>query len=164
MEETIINAHNKQEYPPMHTAEHILNRTMVRMFGCSRSRNAHIERKKSKADYELAAAPTEAEIREIERRVNEQIDRHLDVTVRFVSREEAASIVDLSKLPEDASRTLRIVSVGDYDDCACAGAHVRNTDKIGRFRILTSDFADGRWRMRFRLEDTPWQESDGVAE
>ena len=46
MEQEIqLNEHNKQEYPPMHTAEHILNQTMVRMFGCPRSKNAHIERK-----------------------------------------------------------------------------------------------------------------------
>lgn len=44
--EVTLNAHNKVEYPPMHTCEHILNQTMVRMFGCERSRNAHIERKK----------------------------------------------------------------------------------------------------------------------
>ena len=32
MEQEIqLNEHNKQEYPPMHTAEHILNQTMVRM-------------------------------------------------------------------------------------------------------------------------------------
>ena len=44
MEQEIqLNEHNKQEYPPMHTAEHILNQTMVRMFGCPRSKNAHIE-------------------------------------------------------------------------------------------------------------------------
>ena len=43
MEQEIqLNEHNKQEYPPMHTAEHILNQTMVRMFGCPRSKNAHI--------------------------------------------------------------------------------------------------------------------------
>ena len=53
MEAPILNAHNKEEYPPMHTAEHILNGTMVRLFGCPRSRNAHIERKKSKCDYLL---------------------------------------------------------------------------------------------------------------
>lgn len=46
MEQEIqLNEHNKAEYPPMHTAEHILNQTMVRMFGCLRSKNAHIERK-----------------------------------------------------------------------------------------------------------------------
>ena len=32
---------------PMHTAEHLLNATMVKTFGCPRSRNAHLERKKS---------------------------------------------------------------------------------------------------------------------
>ena len=61
MEQEIqLNEHNKQEYPPMHTAEHILNQTMVRMFGCPRSKNAHIERKKSKCDYELQEEPASA--------------------------------------------------------------------------------------------------------
>ena len=32
---------------PMHTAEHLLNRTMVNKFRCERSRNAHIERKQN---------------------------------------------------------------------------------------------------------------------
>ena len=57
-QEIQLNEHNKQEYPPMHTAEHILNQTMVRMFGCPRSKNAHIERKKSKCDYLLAEEPS----------------------------------------------------------------------------------------------------------
>ena len=63
MEDIQLNAHNKEEYPPMHTAEHILNQTMVRMFGCPRSRNAHIERKKSKCDYLLAECPTPEQVR-----------------------------------------------------------------------------------------------------
>ena len=151
MEEPILNAHNKEEYPPMHTTEHILNGTMVRLFGCPRSRNAHIERKKSKCDYLLDACPTEEEVARIEAAVNEVIGRHLDVTVEFMPRSEAAALVDLSKLPEDASETLRIVRVGDYDACACIGAHVRNTAEIGTFKILSHDFADGRWRVRWKV-------------
>ena len=147
-----LNAHNKAEFPPMHTAEHILNGTMVKMFGCPRSRNAHIERKKSKADYELAEAPTEEQIREIERRVNEQIARNLDVTIEFMTRDEAAALVDLSKLPADASETLRIVRVGDYDVCACIGTHVENTYEIGRFKIISHSFENGTLRLRFKLE------------
>lgn len=135
----------------MHTAEHILNGTMVRMFGCPRSRNAHIERKKSKCDYELATCPTEEQVAQIEAAVNEVIARHLDVTVEFLPRSEAAALVDLSKLPEDASDTLRIVRVGDYDACACIGAHVKNTSEIGTFKILSHDFADGRWRLRWKV-------------
>ena len=151
MEEPILNAHNKEEYPPMHTAEHILNGTMVKMFGCPRSRNAHIERKKSKCDYLLDACPTDEQVAQLETAVNEVIGWHLDVTIEFMTREEAASIVDLSKLPEDASETLRIVRVGDYDACACIGAHVNNTSEIGTFKILSHDFEDGRWRVRWKV-------------
>ncbi|MBR6830865.1 MAG: hypothetical protein IKM58_02125 [Tidjanibacter sp.] len=148
----ILNDHNKQEYPPMHTTEHILNQTMVRMFGCPRSRNAHIERKKSNCDYMLQQAPTQEEITELERKVNEIIDSHLPVTIEFLTKEQAAEIVDLSKLPADASETLRIVRVGDYDACACIGAHVENTEQIGgHFKIISHDFEEGRWRIRFKL-------------
>ncbi len=158
MEQPILNDHNKQEYPPMHTAEHILNSTMVKMFGCPRSRNAHIERKKSKCDYILEQEPTPEQIQELERKVNEIISSNLPVTIEYVSREEAAEIVDLSKLPEDASQTLRIVRIGDYDACACIGAHVENTSEIAPFKIISADFTapeegatHGRWRMRFKL-------------
>lgn len=136
----------------MHTAEHILNQTMVRMFGCPRSKNAHIERKKSKCDYELSEAPTIEMMAEVERRINEVIEQRLPVTIEFIPKAEAGAIVDLSKLPEDASETLRIVRIGDYDACACIGAHVGNTSEIGRFKLLNYDYTDGRLRLRFKLE------------
>ena len=136
----------------MHTAEHILNATMVRMFGCPRSRNAHIERKKSKCDYELPSCPSDEQVSAIEAAVNEVISRNLEVTVELMPRDEAAAIVDLTKLPENVSETLRIVRVGDYDICACAGAHVRNTAEIGLFKILSHDFENGRWRVRWKVQ------------
>ena len=148
-----LNAHNKAEYPPMHTAEHILNQTMVRMFGCPRSKNAHIERKKSKCDYLLETPPTPEQVAEIEARVNEVIAADLLVTIEFVTHEEAAKIVDMSKLPEDVSQTLRIVRIGDYDACACVGAHVESTGEIGQFVIISSDWEEGRWRVRFKLKE-----------
>ena len=152
MEDIQLNAHNKEEYPPMHTAEHILNQTMVRMFGCPRSRNAHIERKKSKCDYLLSECPTPEQVQAIEDKVNEVISQNLPVTVSFMPLSEAGAIVDLSKLPDNVSDTLRIVRVGDYDACACIGAHVANTAEIGRFKIISHDYDNGRWRVRFRLE------------
>ena len=73
METPVLNSHNKAEYEPAHTAEHILNATMVKMFGCPRSRNAHIEKKKSKCDYILAEEPTAEQVAQIEAKVNEVI-------------------------------------------------------------------------------------------
>ena len=152
MEQEIqLNEHNKQEYPPMHTAEHILNQTMVRMFGCERSKNAHIERKKSKCDYRLVQAPTAEQIAEIEARVNAVIAEGLPVSVEFVDRSHIPAEIDLSKLPTDVSATLRLVKVGDYDTCACIGQHVGNTSEIGRFEIISTDYQEGRFRIRFRL-------------
>ena len=151
MEQPVLNAHNKAEYEPAHTAEHILNATMVKMFGCPRSRNAHIERKKSKCDYMLDAEPTVEQVAQIEATVNEVIGRNLGVSVEFMTRDRAAEIVDLSKLPENASEALRIVRIGDYDACACIGAHVTNTSEIGTFRIISHSFSDGIWRLRWKV-------------
>ena len=147
----ILNAHNKAEHEESHSCEHILNGTMVKMFGCPRSKNAHIERKKSKCDYLLENEPTAEQVAAIEAKVNEEIAKNHDVTVEFMSRDEAGKIVDLSKLPEDASETLRIVRIGDYDACACIGAHVANTSEIGTFKIISHSFADGVWRLRWKI-------------
>ena len=149
-----INQPKKEYCEPMHTCEHILNQTMVRMFACGRSMNAHIEKKKSKCDYLLAEAPTEAQILELTHKVNEIIDSHLPVTIDFMKKSDASELVDVSKLPADASETLRIVHVGEYDACACIGQHVENTSELGHFEIISHDFENGRWRVRFKL-DTP---------
>lgn len=137
----------------MHTAEHILNQTMVRMFGCDRSKTSHIEKKKSKCDYLLASPLTEEQIVEVGEKVNEIISQNLQVTAAFVHRSEVPVTVDLSKLPDDASDTLRLVYVGDYDVCACIGQHVSNTSEIGKFVIISSDYSEGKFRVRFKLED-----------
>ena len=149
--ETQLNAHNKQEFPPMHTCEHIVNRTMINLFGCGRAVSAHIERKKSKLDYAIPQPLNDEDITRIEDTVNSVIARHLDVTTEFITQKEAAERFDLKRLPENASDTVRIVKVGDYDECLCIGLHVNNTSEIGTFKIISHDYNDGILRIRFKL-------------
>lgn len=151
MDEGILNEAKKLYNEPMHTCEHILNQTMVRMFACGRSVNAHIERKKSKCDYILPQAPTEDQLQEITRRVNEVIDMHLPVYDEVMNRKDAEKLVDFTKLSAEAGETIRVVRVGDYDACACIGQHVANTSELGRFEIISHDYDNGRWRVRFKL-------------
>ncbi len=151
MQEPQLNEAKKDYHRPMHTAEHILNQTMVRMFGCERSKNSHIERKKSKCDYFLKESPTPEQINEIEAAVNAQIERNLPVNIFFTDSYNVPANVDLSKLPDDVSETLRLVTVGDYDICACIGEHVSNTSEIGRFKIISSEYLEGKFRIRFKL-------------
>lgn len=146
-----LNEHNKQEYPPMHTCEHIVNRTMVNLFGCGRAVSAHIEKKKSKLDFALEQPVSDDDIKKIEDTVNEAIKRNLPVTTEFITQAEAADRFDLKRLPEGASDTVRIVKVGDYDECLCIGLHVENTSEIGTFKIISHDYKEGILRIRFKL-------------
>ncbi len=139
--------------PRMHSAEHILNQTMARMFNCGRSFNAHIERKKSKCDYRFNRDLNSVEISEIEDRVNKVIDENIIVREEFIDRTDAESFLNLDKLPEDAGEKIRVIRIGDYDACPCRGDHVRSTSEIGAFKIISTGYDNGVLRIRFRLEE-----------
>jgi misacylated tRNA(Ala) deacylase len=143
---------NKQYHPQMHSAEHILNQTMVRMFNCGRSFSNHIEKKKSKCDYHFNRKLTDKEIKEIESKVNEAIQKDLFVSEEFYSKEEAETTFNLSKLPDGAGDRIRIIKIGDYDACPCSGQHVSHTKQIGTFKIISTDFNDSVLRIRFKLQ------------
>jgi Ser-tRNA(Ala) deacylase AlaX len=142
---------NRAPDPRMHSAEHILNQTMVRLFACGRCFTAHLDRKKSKCDYDFDHALTKAEIAEIEARVNRVIVADLPVTQSFVDRHTAEKRYDTGRLPADIEGDLRIIHIGDYDACPCIGEHVESTGEIGEFRITTTSYADGKLRIRFKL-------------
>jgi misacylated tRNA(Ala) deacylase len=143
---------NPKEYDPrMHSAEHILNQTMVRLFDCGRAFSAHIEKKKSKCDYRLDRDLTEKEISAIENKVNEIIQANLPIREQVLSREEAGEVVSLTRLPDDAGERVRIIRIGDYDLCPCSGLHVSTTREIGTFKVISTDYTDGRLRIRFKL-------------
>lgn len=148
-----MNAHNKDEFPPAHTAEHLLNQVMIRLFGCDRSYNAHIERKKSKMSFHLDHKPTRQEEKDIEREMQRLIEEDLPVTFEYVSRDEVPAEVNVERLPDDASDTLRLVRIGDYDVCLCIGKHVRSTSQIGRFEMLGTnwDEYEHSFRVRFKI-------------
>ena len=148
-----LNAHNKEEFPPAHTAEHLLNQTMIRMFGCGRSTNAHVERKKSKMTFILDHKPSRKEEKAIEDRMNELIQEDLPVKYEVVSRDNVPSDVHLDRLPDDASDNIRLVRIGDYDVCPCIGKHVRSTSQIGKFVLLGTNWDEQThsFRVRFKI-------------
>ena len=141
----------KKYDPYMHTTEHILNQTMIRMFGCDRSFSMHLEKKKSKCDYYFDRPLTKEEEEVIEKRVNKIIALNLPVTEEIKDLSEASYLYDTSKLPDQKLNSVRIVNVGDYDSCMCIGEHVKNTAEIGTFKIVSSSYEDGVLRIRFKI-------------
>jgi alanyl-tRNA synthetase len=141
--------------PRMHTAEHLLNQAMVRMFGCGRAFSSHIEKKKSKCDYRFPRDLTGEERAGLEQSVNAAVRADMPVRESFAAKETAAQKYDLKRLPEAAGENLRVISIGDYDACPCIGPHVNSTAEIGAFRIISTGFENGVLRLRFRLETKP---------
>lgn len=141
----------KTYYEPMHTAEHILNQTMLRFYTKERSFTTHIEKKKSKVDYHFHRDLSEEEKLIVEQKVNEVIDKNLDVREKYVPLVLARELFNLDRLPEDAGDEIRIIEIDDFDACPCIGQHVSNTREIGIFKIVSSSFNQGVLRIRFKL-------------
>ena len=139
-------------FPPAHTAEHLLNQTMIRLFGCERSYNAHIERKKSKMSFHLDRKPSRQDEKLIEQEMNRLISEDLPVTFEYVTRDNLPEGISLERLPDDVSDAIRLVRIGDYDVCPCIGKHVRSTAQIGRFEMLGTNWDEHERSFRVRLK------------
>lgn len=143
---------SKNYDPKMHSAEHLLNQAMVSKFGCNRCFSAHINKKKSKCDYNFDRLLTELEIKELQETVNQQIEKDHPIIIDMVTKEAAQEQFNLERVPEkEGLNELRIIRIGDYDACPCIGPHVNSTKEIGKFKITTTGFEDGVLRIRFKL-------------
>lgn len=151
MDTPFLNEPTKDYNAPMHTAEHVLNGTMVRLFGCERSFSNHIEKKKSKCDYKFPRNLTPEETAKLENQVNKVLQSSLPVSESFITQDEALGRFNLKRLPENASPTLRIISIGEYDHCLCIGKHVANTSEVGAIKIISTSHENGVLRIRYKL-------------
>ena len=60
--------------------------------------------------------------------------------------------ISLDRLPDDASETIRLVRIGNYDVCPCIGKHVRSTSQIGRFEMLGTNWDNDKHSFRIRYK------------
>jgi len=145
-------AENQKNYDPkMHSVEHILNSTMDKMFKRGRSINAHIEKKKSKCDYDFDRGLSEEEVKAVEDKVNEIIQKDLPIIEELLPFEEANEKYNLNRIPDNPGEVVRIIKIGDYDTCPCSGPHVSSTKEIGKFKINSTSYEEGVLRVRFKL-------------
>lgn len=141
--------------PTMHTAEHVLNQTMIRLFDTGRNFSAHLNKGKSKCDYHFQRDLTELEAGRLEEAVNEVLAADLPVTEEFVPLSQAGQYVNLDKLPAEVKNNpearIRLVRVGDYDLCPCIGAHVERTGLAAPFKLVSHSFIEPNvLRLRFK--------------
>ena len=93
----LLNSHNKQEYPPAHTAEHLLNGLMDQTYHCGRAFSAHVERQKSKLDYHLDTPLSPQQIQALEDRINQIIAEDVEVWVEYAKQADVAQRFDMTR-------------------------------------------------------------------
>jgi Ser-tRNA(Ala) deacylase AlaX len=105
--------------------------------------------------YVLDHKPTRQEEKAIEVEMNSLIDADMPVTYDEVDRKHLPEGLSLDRLPKDASETIRIVRIGDYDICPCIGKHVRSTSQIGKFVLLGTNWDEMSHTFRIRFKVIP---------
>ena len=83
--------------------------------------------------------------------MNDIIQQNINVEEIFYPKDKVPSSISIERLPDPSVDTVRIIRIGDYDQCACIGEHVTNTAEIGTFRIISHDFNKGVLRVRFKV-------------
>lgn len=138
-----------------HTACHVLSYVVNKETGALITGN-QIAENKCRIDFDLKEFNRE-QIQSFEDKANSIIAEGVDVSVKFLPREEAFQIPSVMKLKNvlpPSIDTIRIVEIDNYDVQACGGTHVRNTEEIGRIQITKAENKgrDNR-RIYFELRD-----------
>jgi len=116
-----------------HTGEHIMSGLAHRMYGCTNV-GFHLSDRQVTMDYDRDL--TSGQVSELELRANEAVYKNLPVRCWYPTKEEAAALDYRSK--KEITEGLRIVSIGDVDDCACCAPHVRFTGEIGLIKVMSA--------------------------
>jgi misacylated tRNA(Ala) deacylase len=135
-----------------HTALHVLN-GLIWLHHRAKVTGAHMTPGQGRLDFELPAMSQEL-AREMEARINEQVERDLPVQVRFMPRTEADRDPSLMRLKANliprAVDPLRVIDIVGLDRQADGGTHVASTGEVGRVRVVKTE-SKGKANKRVRI-------------
>ncbi|WP_135605215.1 alanyl-tRNA editing protein AlaXM [Methanococcoides sp. NM1] len=136
----IIDWDKRTLFMNYHTASHILSAIIHNETGAKISGN-QIAEEKTRVDFNLENFDRD-QISSYEAKVNDVIDRALDVKIDILPREEALAIPSVVKLRDafpPEIEEIRVIRIPDVDDQACGGTHVRNTGEIPHIEIFKAE-------------------------
>lgn len=140
----------------MHTAQHIVSGVVYDFYG-GRTVGNQIYQDRSRIDF-APVTFTDEMLADIQSKCNDIFDKGTKVEISTISRDQLEKEVDaqranLDLLPKSV-RELRVVTIGDFDVCPCAGTHVRSLDEVGRLRIIKKDRkGKDRERVTYELDE-----------
>jgi alanyl-tRNA synthetase len=121
----------------LHTATHLLHQALRQVLGDHvQQKGSNITAERLRFDFSHPEPMSEAQIREVEQIVNEQIRRDLPVHFETMTLQEARERGAMALFGERYEEQVKVYFIGDFSLEVCGGPHVEHTGKLGLFRIV----------------------------
>ena len=136
--ELCVNAEKRALSARNHSATHLLQKALRTVLGTHvEQAGSSVNEDRLRFDFSHFSAMTAEELQKVEEIVNEQIVAGLPVKVENMPIEEARKTGAQALFGEKYGDVVRVVNMGDYSIEFCGGTHVKNTNEIMAFKILS---------------------------
>ena len=131
-----IDWERRYKHMQAHTAAHVLAESLFRNSGCLTTGNQLSDNEcRIDSNFEYSPELIEKTFKE----ANEIIQNDLPITAKVISREEAETLPNMTKLAKglpESIKEVRVLSIGDYDEQADGGTHVKSTKEVGKIEFV----------------------------
>lgn len=134
----VVDRNLRNKITRNHTATHLLHRALKDVLGeHANQAGSLVMGDYLRFDFTHFGQVTQKELDEMEHKVNEKIWESLAVVTLETTIEKAREMGAMALFGEKYGNEVRVVSAGNYSIELCGGVHVKNTDEIGLFKILS---------------------------
>lgn len=149
-------ADTSEQTVKLHTATHLLNEALRRVLKKRDiiQKGSNITPERLRFDFNFDRKLTEREIKDVEDLVNKQIKKALPVKRMETTLKEAKRMGAQAVFKKKYGEKVFVYSIGDFSLEICSGPHVKNTKKLGKFKIVKEEgIASGVRRIKAILEN-----------
>lgn len=136
--ELFVDVKNRFATMRNHTATHLLHKALKVVLGDHiQQAGSLVSPDRLRFDFNHFAQVSKEELMKVEQLVNEQIYNAIDVQTQVMDIEDAKKTGAMSLFDEKYGETVRVLSIGDFSKEFCGGTHVKNSNDIGMFKIVS---------------------------